>query len=170
MKRPLRREMLGFALGMASAAIVGAQTLDRTSLPIHEPEVPKSAVVDVRNATAPPRFQVKAPEGSPNVVIVLIDDMGFGQSSTFGGPLHMPTLERLAASGLRYNQFHTTALCSPTRAALLTGRNHHTTNLCVETVVLAKVLGPRGQRSLVASVDDQFPNLDGLPVSRGRGP
>jgi arylsulfatase len=68
---------------------------------------------------------VEAPKGSPNVVVVLLDDVGFGASSTFGGPIETPTLERLAKSGLRYTQFHTTALCSPTRAALLTGRNHH---------------------------------------------
>ena len=71
---------------------------------------------------------MKAPEGAPNVVIVLIDDIGFGHSSTFGGPIHMPTLEKLAGGGLRYNRFHTTALCSPTRTALLTGRNHHINN------------------------------------------
>jgi arylsulfatase A-like enzyme len=62
------------------------------------------------------------------VVIVLIDDIGFGHSSTFGGPIHMPTLQSLADNGLRYNRFHTTALCSPTRTALLTGRNHHVNN------------------------------------------
>ena len=61
-------------------------------------------------------------------MIVLIDDMGFGQPSTFGGAIHMPTLDRLADEGLRYNNFHATALCSPTRAALLTGRNHHSNN------------------------------------------
>lgn len=66
-----------------------------------------------------------APEGAPNVVLVLLDDVGFGQPSTFGGPVEMPILDALAASGLRYNRFHTTAMCSPTRAALLTGRNHH---------------------------------------------
>jgi len=103
-------------------------TPDRTVLPIHEPQYPHSTVFDVRNATPPPRFEVKAPAGAPNVLIVLIDDMGFGQSSAFGGPLHMPTVERLSNSGLRYNEFHTTALCSPTRSALLTGRNHHTNN------------------------------------------
>jgi arylsulfatase A-like enzyme len=102
--------------------------LDRTTLPIHEPQIPHSTVLDARNATAPPRFQVKAPDAAPNVLIVLIDDMGFGQSGAFGGPLNMPTLDRLAANGLRYNQFHTTALCSPSRMALLTGRNHHTGN------------------------------------------
>lgn len=74
-----------------------------------------------------PQFpaQVKAPEGAPNVLIVMTDDVGFGAVSTFGGPVPTPSLDRLAANGLRYNHFHTTAMCSPTRAALLTGRNHH---------------------------------------------
>lgn len=66
-----------------------------------------------------------APEDAPNVLVILLDDVGFGHASTFGGPVHMPTLQKLADEGLRYNRFHTTALCSPTRAALLTGRNHH---------------------------------------------
>jgi arylsulfatase len=128
-KRKICHEVLGLALGMACAATAGAQAVpDRTSLPIREPDVARSTILDARNAKAPPRFQVKAPEGAPNVLIVLIDDMGFGQSSTFGGPLNMKSLERLANEGLRYNHFHTTALCSPTRAALLTGRNHHTNN------------------------------------------
>jgi len=103
-------------------------SLDRTVLPIHEPDYPHSTELDVRNAKAPARFEVKAPKGAPNVLIVLIDDMGFGQSGAFGGPINMPTVERLAQAGIRYNCFHTTALSSPTRAALLSGRNHHTTN------------------------------------------
>src|SRR5712692_621429 len=69
---------------------------DRTVLPIPEPQYPHSTVFDVRNATPPPRFVVKAPPSAPNVLIVLIDDMGFGQSSAFGGPIHMPTVEHLA--------------------------------------------------------------------------
>jgi arylsulfatase A-like enzyme len=75
----------------------------------------------------PPQFPqpVQAPEGAPNVVLILIDDAGFGQFSTFGGGVPSPTMDSLAAEGLRYNRFHTTALCSPTRAALITGRNHH---------------------------------------------
>src|SRR2546427_2830243 len=101
---------------------------DRTVLPISEPTYPHSTVFDVRNATPPPRFEVKAPANAPNVLIILIDDMGFGQSSVFGGPIHMPTVERLAGNGLRFSNFHTTALCSPTRSALLTGRNHHMNN------------------------------------------
>jgi len=68
---------------------------------------------------------VQAPRGAPNVVLILLDDVGFGQFSTFGGGVPSPTMDRLAAEGLRYNHFHTTALCSPTRAALITGRNHH---------------------------------------------
>jgi arylsulfatase len=102
--------------------------LDRTVLPIAEPAYPAITEVDARKATPPARFEVKAPERAPNVVIVLIDDIGFGHSESFGGPIRTPTLEALAGNGLRYNRFHTTALCSPTRTALLTGRNHHVNN------------------------------------------
>src|ERR1700751_4290390 len=112
----------------ALAAQPAAETLDRTVLPIPEPSYPTITELDARNAKAPPRFEVKAPKGAPNVVIVLLDDIGFGQSSAFGGPCKMPTLDKLAWNGLRYNGFHTTALCSPTRMALLTGRNHHINN------------------------------------------
>ena len=74
-------------------------------------------------------YQLRPPKGAPNVLIVLIDDAGFGSSSAFGGPCNTPTAELLAAGGLKYNRFHTTALCSPTRQALLTGRNHHTVGM-----------------------------------------
>jgi arylsulfatase A-like enzyme len=77
----------------------------------------------------PPIEPLRPPEGSPNVLIVLIDDVGFGASSAFGGPINTPNAEKLAAQGLKYNRFHTTALCSPTRQALLTGRNHHTVGM-----------------------------------------
>jgi arylsulfatase A-like enzyme len=120
--------------------------LDRTVLPIAEPQIPHSTVFDVRNAEAPPRFEVKAPAGAPNVLIVLIDDMGFGQSSAFGGPVHMPTAEGLAKEGLRYNQFHTTALCSPTRSALLSGRNSHMTNFGSIAETATTFPGQTGQR------------------------
>jgi arylsulfatase len=105
-----------------------AGKLDRSVLPIAEPKYPPITELDARKVNPPPRFEVKAPKGAPNVVIVLIDDLGFGQPSTFGGGIAMPTLDRLAAGGLRYNQFHTTALCSPTRVALKYGRNHHSAN------------------------------------------
>ncbi|MBL0006973.1 MAG: arylsulfatase [Saprospiraceae bacterium] len=113
---------------MIIVAPISAQELDRTSLPIKEPVRKTYTELDVRNATAPPRFEVKAPAKAPNVVVVLIDDMGFGASESFGGPVHMPNLDRLANAGLKYNRFHTTALCSPTRVALLTGYNHHSNN------------------------------------------
>src|SRR3954453_17397046 len=77
----------------------------------------------------PPIEPLLPPEGAPNVLIVLLDDVGFGASSAFGGPCRTPTAERLAAGGLRYNRFHTTALCAPTRQALLTGRNHHSVGM-----------------------------------------
>ena len=101
---------------------------DRTVLPIAEPKPPTYKELDARNAKPPARFEVKAPARAPNVVIVLIDDVGFGGPSTFGGPIRTPTMDRLAQCGLRFNNFHTTALCSPTRNALKTGRNHHTVN------------------------------------------
>lgn len=118
------------ALLCCTSSLVWAKSgaIDRTALPVHEPNVKTITTLDARDAKAPPRFAVTAPEGAPNVVIVLIDDFGFGQSSAFGGPIQMPTLEKLAGEGLRYNRFHTTALCSPTRTALLTGHNHHANN------------------------------------------
>jgi arylsulfatase len=81
------------------------------------------------DTTFPPIEQVRPPKGAPNVLIVLVDDSGFGASSAFGGPCQTPSFERLAKGGLRYDRFHTTALCAPTRAALLTGRNHHSVGM-----------------------------------------
>ena len=101
---------------------------DRTILPIAQPDPQTFTQLDARDAKAPSRFEVKAPQGAPNVVIVLLDDIGFGAAGTFGGPCNMPTLDRVAGQGLKYNCFNTTALCSPTRVALLTGRNHHINN------------------------------------------
>ncbi|HKQ98305.1 MAG TPA: arylsulfatase [Candidatus Polarisedimenticolia bacterium] len=112
----------------AAATPAAPGDLDRTVLPIPEPAPPTITEMDARKATAPPRFEVKPPKGAPNILVVLIDDIGFGHSSAFGGPISMPTAERLAGEGLRFNRFHTTALCSPTRTALLTGRNHHINN------------------------------------------
>ncbi|WP_425613832.1 arylsulfatase [Anatilimnocola sp. NA78] len=137
---------LATAQAPAATADKAADNLDRTTLPIPEPKIPHSTVLDARNAKAPPRFVVKAPAKAPNVLIVLIDDMGFGQASAFGGPVHMPNLERLAKGGLRYNKFHTTALCSPTRAALLSGRNHHMGNMGSITETATAFPGQTGQR------------------------
>lgn len=122
------------------------ETLDRTELPIPEPKPATITELDARNAKAPPRFEVKAPDKAPNVIIILIDDMGFGQPSAFGGPIHMPALEKMAKGGLSYNQFHTTALCSPSRIALLSGRNHHVNNMGSITETATAFPGNTGQR------------------------
>ncbi len=156
------RMALMATLTLLAAAPLSAQTsappgivlpTDRSILPIPEPQYPHSTVFDARNATPPPRFVVKAPEKAPNVLIVLIDDMGFGQSAAFGGPIHMPTVEGLADNGLRYNQFHTTALCSPTRSALLSGRNHHMNNFGSIAETATTFPGQTGQRpNSIASI------------------
>ncbi len=113
----------------AAAAQSSDPSLDRTALPIQEPKRPVYTELDARSATAPPRFEVKAPEGAPNVLIVLVDDLGFAGTGTFGGPVPTPTFDQIAREGLRYNNFHTTAVCSPTRVALKSGRNHHVNNM-----------------------------------------
>jgi len=112
-----------------TAPIQAPGELDRTVLPIPEPDPPLYTELDVRDATPPPRFEVKAPEGAPNVVLVLIDDLGFAGTSAFGGPVTTPNFDQIANEGLRYNNFHTTAVCSSTRAALKSGRNHHVANM-----------------------------------------
>ena len=100
---------------------------DRTRLPIRRARVRRGDEPDARRVSArlEPHRPPEAPEGAPNVLLVLIDDAGFGAPSTFGGPIETPSLTRMADGGLKYNRFHVTALCSPTRAAMLTGRNHH---------------------------------------------
>ena len=92
-----------------------------------KPMPPFGGSISERASDSKPAFlpQNVAPKGAPNILLVMLDDVGFGASSTFGGPINTPTLQALANDGLRYNRFHTTAMCSPTRAALLTGRNHH---------------------------------------------
>jgi arylsulfatase len=120
--------LFGLALGTAFAATASAE-FDRTHLPIPYPDFPESTVLDVRDATPPERFQVKAPEGAPNVLVVLIDDLGFAGTSAFGGPVPTETFDSIAGQGLKFNNFHTTAVSSPTRAALKSGRNHHVNNM-----------------------------------------
>src|SRR5262245_66652143 len=98
-------------------------------LPVPDP--PFGGVIGRKANESKPDFPkgVTAPKGAPNVLLIMTDDTGFGAPSTFGGPIPTPNLERVAKTGLRYNQFHTTALCSPTRTALLTGRNHHSAGM-----------------------------------------
>ncbi|WP_251152475.1 arylsulfatase [Cellulosimicrobium sp. Marseille-Q4280] len=103
----------------------------RSMLPIPDRTPPGLTTYDARDPDTafPPIEPLLPPEGAPNVVVILLDDVGFGASSAFGGPCRTPTAERLAAGGLRFNRFHTTALCAPTRQALLTGRNHHSVGM-----------------------------------------
>jgi arylsulfatase A-like enzyme len=103
------------------------ETLAREVLPIPDQLYQGVRPFSARDPSAkfPPIVPLRPPSGAPNVLVVLLDDVGFGATSAFGGVINTPTADRLAAGGLKYNRFHTTALCSPTRAALLTGRNHH---------------------------------------------
>lgn len=103
----------------------------RTMLPIPDRPAAGHTTYDAKDpdTTYPPIEPLLPPDGAPNVLVVLLDDVGFGASSAFGGPCATPVAERLAGNGLRYNRFHTTALCAPTRQALLTGRNHHSVGM-----------------------------------------
>jgi len=114
-----------------------------------KPEPPFKGKIGRTAKDSTPDFPkgVKAPEGAPNILLILTDDVGFGASSTFGGPIQMPNFQRLADTGLRYNTFHTTALCSPTRAALITGRNHHTN---ASGVITEMATGYPGYNSLIS--------------------
>lgn len=123
----MRRLAFLAVLGLAvlSQTPAPAQTPDRSVLPIPVPAFAGTTgkTLDLAKPAWP--AAVAAPEGAPNVLLILMDDAGFGNPSTFGGPVNTPTLQALADEGLRFNGFHVTALCSPTRAALMTGRNHH---------------------------------------------
>src|SRR5258705_6401820 len=105
--------------------------LSRASLPIPDKARTGLITYDAKDPDTkfPPIEQLRPPEGAPKVLIILTDAAGFGSASAFGGPCQTPNAEKLAAAGLKYNRFHTTALCAPTRAALLTGRNHHSAGM-----------------------------------------
>ena len=112
-------------------AVSPTPPLGRETLPIPDPQHVGLTTYDARdpNTEYPPITMLRPPKLAPNVLIVLIDDVGSAASSAFGGPCKTPVAERLAANGLKLNRFHTTALCSPTRQALLTGRNHHSVGM-----------------------------------------
>lgn len=117
------------AFGTVTGARAQTPIDSRTVLPIPQANTKSPPVLDARDVPAPAVRPLRAPQGAPNVVIVLIDDMGFGGSSAYGGPCNMSVAEQLAKGGLTYARFHTTALSSPTRQAMLTGRNHHSVNM-----------------------------------------
>ena len=138
------RGLLPTALAVSMAA-VSCQTPHGTVLPAPEPPF-KGSIGRTYKDSQPEKIQVtKAPAGAPNVLMILIDDVGYGAWSTFGGQIPTPSLDRLANMGLRYTRFHTTALSSPTRAALLTGRNHHSVSTGVVTEMGTAYPGYTGQ-------------------------
>lgn len=116
---------LSMGLGSTALAQGDGDGPDRSSLPVPDAEFEGKIGRTFEDSKQDYPQPVEPPKGAPNVVLILIDDLGFGHPSTFGGPIPTPELDELAASGVKYNRFHTTAICSPTRVALLTGRNHH---------------------------------------------
>src|SRR5262249_21627094 len=105
----------------------GAMGVPAQEVVLPKPQLPFQGKIERTVKDSTPDFpkSVEAPAGAPNILLILTDDVGFGATSTFGGPIQTPNFQRIADAGLRYNMYHTTALCSPTRAALITGRNHH---------------------------------------------
>jgi arylsulfatase A-like enzyme len=143
MKRKYLTTLLGLALGAVFHHWAGAQDV------LPRPEAPFGGYIARKAQDSIKDFpkEVTAPKGAPNVLLILTDDVGFGATSTFGGPIPTTTFDRLARNGLRYTQFHTTALCSPTRAALLSGRNHHSANT---GVIMELATGFPGYNSLMS--------------------
>ena len=136
--------LLGLSLCSAPVTCAFAQ---ESVLPKPEPPFQGKIGRTVKDSTPDFPKSVEAPKGAPNVLLILTDDVGFGASSTFGGPIQTPNFQRIADNGLRYNMFHTTALCSPTRAALITGRNHHTN---ASGVITEMATGYPGYNSLIS--------------------
>lgn len=136
---------------------------EQTSLPSAPPRLFPTAMLDYRDQVV--QFEMPTeptpPRAAPNVLLILVDDMGFGASSAFGGPCRMPTADRLASEGLRFSRFHTTAMCSPTRAALLTGRNHHSVGMGCIGEMATPAPGYNGMRGDDAATLAQLLKLNG---------
>ena len=144
------------------------ETPQRSVLPIPDREPVGPTTYDARDpdTSFPPIEPLRPPAGAPNVLIVMLDDIGFGASSAFGGPCATPTAERLAAAGLKYNRFHTTALCSPTRQALLTGRNHHSVGMGGVTEIATSAPGYSSVRPNTAAPLAEILRLNGYSTAQ----
>jgi arylsulfatase A-like enzyme len=140
----------------------------RRRLPIPDRPFEGAAPLDARDATGvfEPIVDLRPPAGAPNVLVVLLDDVGFAASSAFGGPCATPTAERLAGAGLKYSRFHTTALCAPTRAALLSGRNHHTVGMGVITELATSAPGYSSIRPNTCAPLAQILRLNGYSTAQ----
>jgi len=145
-----------------------ADQVKREILPIPDRVFTGVLAYDAKSADSsfPPIEPLRPPEAAPNVLVVLVDDCGFGASSTFGGPISTPTADRLAAGGLRYNRFHTTALCSPTRQALLTGRNHHAVGMGGITEIATSAPGYNSIRPNTAAPLAETLRLNGYSTAQ----
>ena len=147
-----------------------ARTPDASSravLPIPDRDYAGKVLYDAKNPDVkfPPIEPLRPPDGAPNVLIVLIDDVGFGASSAFGGPAETPTFEAVASEGLKYTRFHTTALCSPTRQALMTGRNHHSVGMGGITEIATSAPGYSSMRSNTKAPVAETLKLNGYSTS-----
>jgi arylsulfatase A-like enzyme len=142
--------------------------LPRSILPIPDRQYAGLTTYDAKDPDTkfPPIVPLRPPEGAPNVLVILIDDAGFGSSSAFGGPCQTPNFERLASAGLRYNRFHTTALCSPTRQALLTGRNHHAVGMGGITEIATSAPGYNSIRPKTAAPLAETLKLNGYSTAQ----
>ena len=153
------------AVACTAPDVRSQQTPDRTVLPLAEPSYPPITELDVRKATPPPRFEVKAPDGAPNVLVILLDNLGYGATKPFGGVIEMPTLERLAKDGLIFNNFHTAPLCSPSRVALLTGRNPHSANMGSVAEVATAFPGQTAERPNSVATIAEILKLNGYSTA-----
>ncbi len=140
----------------------------RDHLPIPDRPYAGAVYEDAKDPEAKfaPIEPLRPPGGAPNVLVILLDDVGFGASSAFGGPCATPTAERLAANGLKYNRFHTTALCSPTRQALLTGRNHHSVGMGGVTEIATSAPGYNSIRPNTAAPLAETLKLNGYSTAQ----
>jgi arylsulfatase A-like enzyme len=143
-------------------------TPGRQILPLHDRQHVGLTTYDAKDADTSfaPIEQLRPPAGAPNVLVILLDDAGFGSASAFGGPCRTPTFERLAAGGLKYNRFHTTALCSPTRQALLTGRNHHAVGMGGITEIATSAPGYSSVRPKSAAPLAEVLKLNGYSTAQ----
>lgn len=168
-------------LAQCSSLAAAPTAPQRTSLPAVPHAFSGELTPTEGDSTPYVPVRLKAPEGAPNVLLVLTDDVGFAASSSFGGPVPTPSLDKLAEQGLRYNQFHTTGICSPTRAALLTGRNHHavgvgmladlaspypgyTSRIPHSAATIARILRDNGYNTAMFGKDHNVPSADRSPA------
>lgn len=163
------------------AVLITVSSFAQGVLPKPQPPFNGHISLDAKNSQMDFPKAVTPPKGAPNVLLVMLDDVGFGAASTFGGPINTPNLQKLAKAGLLYNQFHTTAMCSPTRAALLTGRNHHSAHtgqimelatgypgynsmIGAETATIGEVLKENGYSTSWLGKDHNVPDFEGSPI------